>query len=269
VASITLIHFKKGENCKSLGFSSPHPWSTCLREIHILEGDITPAVGGEVFRDWQAVRFLVEVVCGLHSPILGETEVFGQFRTWLESLPDSHPLCRDQALIPFILRVAKETRSKFLVGQGSKSYGKIVRRWVRPYKTCVLWGHGSLGRQIFPWIKEKTLAVMVRSPRVIDCKIPFQWQNPPTADVHVIAAPIDSQWIHALQQQASLIIDLRENGIAGEGVLNLEELFRTVQADGKSVPVTLQACREWIRVKTEAQSHLQTHRPFGWEDLCM
>src|SRR5438046_10434818 len=67
-------------------------WQTCLRRILFLNSNdnraaIEAAEGGkavpptvEVFRGQEAYRFLLEVICGLNSPIVGETAVMGQFK---------------------------------------------------------------------------------------------------------------------------------------------------------------------------------------------
>jgi glutamyl-tRNA reductase len=72
-------------------------WQTCLRRILFLnardnhdileaietEGLLPPIV--EVFRGEQAYGFLLEVICGLNSPIVGETAVMGQFKEFLQN----------------------------------------------------------------------------------------------------------------------------------------------------------------------------------------
>src|SRR5436190_7341524 len=67
-------------------------WQTCLRRILFLNrndscttieaienGELNlPTV--EIFRGREAYQFLLEVICGLNSPIVGETAVMGQFK---------------------------------------------------------------------------------------------------------------------------------------------------------------------------------------------
>src|SRR5258708_3799695 len=67
-------------------------WQTCLRRIQFLNrlensalieaierDELLPSTV-EIHRGPDAYRFLWEVICGLTSPILGETAVMGQFR---------------------------------------------------------------------------------------------------------------------------------------------------------------------------------------------
>ena len=69
-------------------------WQTCLRRILFLNANdnralieaaedqlVPPTV--EIFRAQEAYRFLLEVICGLNSPIVGETAVMGQFKEFL------------------------------------------------------------------------------------------------------------------------------------------------------------------------------------------
>ncbi|HXM50499.1 MAG TPA: hypothetical protein VN956_21845, partial [Pyrinomonadaceae bacterium] len=67
-------------------------WQTCLRRILFLnrfengalieaaENDALFSGSVEVYRGREAFGFLLEVICGLNSPLLGETAVMGQFR---------------------------------------------------------------------------------------------------------------------------------------------------------------------------------------------
>ena len=78
-------------------------WQTCLRRILFLNssdnravieaaevGKATPPTV-EVFRGEEAYRFLLEVICGLNSPIVGETAVMGQFKEFsLQEIGRAH-----------------------------------------------------------------------------------------------------------------------------------------------------------------------------------
>src|SRR5207253_8864098 len=67
-------------------------WRTCLRRILFLnqvdnrsliaavESDQLSPATLEIYRGFDAYRFLLEVICGLNSPLIGETAVMGQFR---------------------------------------------------------------------------------------------------------------------------------------------------------------------------------------------
>src|SRR5262249_28120143 len=70
-------------------------WRTCLREVVFLDRtDVGPDVAPDVSVDGQAYGLLLEILCGLRSPMVGETEVMGQFKSFLRTLPDDHAAIR-------------------------------------------------------------------------------------------------------------------------------------------------------------------------------
>jgi len=97
------------------GSASAVSWRTCLREVtffdpharesapdceeaersHQAERATEPGYGAEphggkatrALAGAEAYVFLLETICGLNSPMIGETQVLGQFRTFLASLP--------------------------------------------------------------------------------------------------------------------------------------------------------------------------------------
>ena len=62
-------------------------FETCLRHIVIADSEVSQEIelhslshDDRVLRGEEAYRFLLQVICGLHSPLVGETEVYGQFK---------------------------------------------------------------------------------------------------------------------------------------------------------------------------------------------
>src|SRR6058998_3280093 len=100
-------------------------WRTCLREVTFADhgaGEARALIEGDAY------RLLLEILCGLQSPMLGETQVMGQFKAFLASLgPDHGWLNR---LGQRLLADAREIRTRYLQGLGSRSYGSAVRRYV-------------------------------------------------------------------------------------------------------------------------------------------
>jgi glutamyl-tRNA reductase len=180
-------------------------WETCIRRLAI---GILPEVsttsqaesasdktskfsgletrdGDEIFRGSEAYRFLLETVCGLRSPVRGETEVHGQFREWFEKLGPEHPLFKT---LQGIHLAARKVRTAHLRGLGSQSYGSFARRTIknavlRPQKSEAIntrqttqpqdtqsnmrpqeihmIGGGGLAREILPWLTNLSLPVHV------------------------------------------------------------------------------------------------------------
>ena len=120
-------------------------WQTCLRRILFLnardnhdildtietEGLLPPIV--EVFRGQEAYQFLLEVICGLNSPIVGETAVMGQFKDFLQNAKFPNTCWGNflRRLATNLMIDAKSVRTRHLQGLGSQSYGSLVRQHVK------------------------------------------------------------------------------------------------------------------------------------------
>ena len=102
-------------------------WRTCLREVRFADAiHDRRASAGAALIDGDAYRLLLEILCGLQSPMLGETQVMGQFKAFLASLDGSHAWLNRVG--QRLLADAREIRTRHLQGLGSRSYGSAVRR---------------------------------------------------------------------------------------------------------------------------------------------
>lgn len=275
--SLTLLHRSKVSCEAPLASLSPvrgneEVWATCLREIAFVSDDLSQdgleAVKGlEIHREEGALIFLLEVLCGLKSPVLGETEVLGQFKNYLTQIPDDHPLRRESSLVPFLQNTVKEARTRFLRATGSLSYGQVVRRWLKDADDVVMWGFGSLGSEIWPWVREKTKSVVVRKLRSAEEEVPFVVGQSPRASAHVIAAPLPDSKVAELAEN-SLVIDLRDKALKHPNVRTLQDLFDELSGMRKEREDVLPVCRSYLREKANAYLNRHQIRPFGWEDLC-
>ncbi len=135
-------------------------WRTCLREVTFADdiddvagshADARPLVEGEAY------RLLLEILCGLQSPLLGETQVMGQFKTFLASLG------REQSWLnrlgQRLLADAREIRTQHLQGLGSRSYGSAVRRYLSTAEHVVLVGTGKLAQEVLPFLTDEGRSV--------------------------------------------------------------------------------------------------------------
>ncbi len=174
---ILLVHRKSNRNFAE-SLQEAAVWQTCLRKIlFCTEAEITTyhdvlESDDQILRGESALSLLLEILCGLHSPIIGETEVFGQFKNFVESrkqLQDT--LFSDQQKwLNFIIAEVKKTRAEHLVGLGSQSYGSLLRRYSKDLETVTICGSGQLAQEILPWMAHK------RSVQVI-CREPEKLQN--------------------------------------------------------------------------------------------
>lgn len=145
-------------------------WQTCLRSLVLVPTDFSHSLiseneDGEWLEDEFAYRRLLEIVCGLHSPLVGETEVFGQFKDAVQTHIDSIEASQNSALqIAFastlrqwakaLIEDVKLVRQKHLLDLGSQSYGSLVRREVRELAKPQIefLGSGQLATEILPWL---------------------------------------------------------------------------------------------------------------------
>lgn len=166
--------------------SAPHfRWQTCLRhvvvapaeqvqefrrelgsQLDLSEADLAKI---EILEGGTAYGRLLELICGLHSPVVGETEVLGQFKEahsnfqqgWLERNRDAAMFSAfDQVWRNWasaLMEDAKAVRSRHLLDLGSQSYGSVVRRELKslPGSPIDVLGSGRLALDIVPFVAAK------------------------------------------------------------------------------------------------------------------
>src|SRR4051794_7116700 len=86
---LVLLHRQGSERFDSAiaeSVTNHFSFETCMRHVLIVPADEIGSLadlireGDQVFSGEDAYRFLLEVICGLHSPLVGETEVYGQLK---------------------------------------------------------------------------------------------------------------------------------------------------------------------------------------------
>jgi glutamyl-tRNA reductase len=285
-------------------------WKTCLREIFLArrspDGVLETLPGDEVFYEQDAYRFLLEVLCGLHSRILGENEIVGQFKKRFleEALPAD--LSDDfRRLAQALLADMKQVRRQHPLNVGAHSYGSYCRKESEGDARATILGTGELAVAIAPWLSRKSeTQILYRSEngrasfaRKVSggaASVARSIRFAPLATsagldlsgVLVIAAPLSAREIEALLSRASALpsklIDLRGES-AGDPllpialadgrdlpVLDLQDFFREAEASNRAA-ATLRAAA-LARVARLADARLESEsiliRTYGWEDLC-
>lgn len=151
--------------------------STCLRQLllteqSVLEGyaPVGTPLPGERLQGRAAYARLLEIGCGLHSSIAGETEIFHQIKSsWAEFEARGSTLAR--ALRPWMQRLfqdIKDIRSRHLRDAGGSSYGSLARKLLG--EPCgngptLLVGAGALAHSVARYIARGCLEVWNRSPQ--------------------------------------------------------------------------------------------------------
>src|SRR6266850_7962191 len=277
-------------------------WQTCLRRIQFLnrfensalietaENESSASV--EIHRGRDAYGFLLEVICGLNSPLLGETAVMGQFREFcahsrFSNTPWGWFLRR---FTSNLLVDAKSVRHDHLQGIGSQSYGSLVRQHVKGTPTVAVLGAGKLAREILPWLIGKTSArlfyrnwqhakdLLPEYPEIQLDQYSSEdagWQQEETG--LVIAAPLKAaeveSWVRSQSSSFSKCLDLRGEAATDPitlpiPVIKLSELFDVLRTERQRLAGRVEAARAAVKQLVQHQAHQAQFRPFGWEDLC-
>jgi glutamyl-tRNA reductase len=223
-------------------------WRTCLRELLFLEPGTAP-------RDFENVqlrsgldahRALVEICSGLHSPLFGETEVFGQFKAFR----DSHAVDpRWEPLLDAVEEDVRKLRRKFLTDIGSQSYGSLARRHLPAGSRVVVVGSGRLARDLLPWLEGMQITLAARAPEKAAEWLPANVGSLPLsslltsreglAGAHwVVAAPVSNEELTSYWEKnpAGLVLDFRGDQHFSEtpehaaAYLGLRALYRELEA---------------------------------------
>ncbi|MFN2577087.1 MAG: hypothetical protein ABR607_05290 [Pyrinomonadaceae bacterium] len=304
IDQLVIVNLRREARDKMPAVLNGVEWHTCLRRILFLnalenrdliatiEGHdfISPAV--EIFRGQQAYAFLLEVICGLNSPIVGETAVMGQFKEFLlnAKFPKTSSGNFLRELATNLMIDAKRVRARHLQGIGSQSYGSLVRQHVKEMPAVAVLGSGKLAREILPWLIGKTkVRVFYRSwqhAQDLQQQYPeielaqynddrIGWE--PAEAGLVIAAPMKAEdvarWTQAQSASFTKCLDLRGEASTDpitlpRPVIKLHELFEALRAERERLAQHVEAARAEITQLVQRQAQQAQFRPFGWEDLC-
>lgn len=255
-------------------------WKTCLRSIYFHSSPTATHTGTDAY------EFLLQVICGLHSPMLGETEILSQFKKFLELNPN--------AIMPKLsnrlIQDAKKLRTQYLKGYGPQSYGSYTLKSSKDHKKkIIILGAGSLAQEIVPIVKDFPGKVIVKSRNLIKAQATFKRyeqvelqalnQNIPEKDaLLVIAAPIESKLLEDminLQYTNCSILDMRSSHDGPALKLEqaapyktLQEIFSDIKETSKMLEATSLKMKREIKELALRWNNQMQIRPFGWEDLC-
>ena len=253
---LVIVHRRRDTQPAAFSFNNPSwiIWETCVRRLAFGNDNFfveQSERGDEIYTGDHAFRFLLEIVCGLHSPVRGETEVHGQFRQFLNFVPG------DSWLRPYLEKAhvqARRVRSEFLRDLGSQSYGSLARRKFRDCESVDIIGGGQLVRDVLPWLLKmgQAIRIWVRSPE----KMSWLFERYPNAtyprlSVHglnervmaaegvrglMVAAPVDAVKVQQWSDSAQVILDFRAESsidrIAGGSsfILSLKDIFTEIES---------------------------------------
>lgn len=259
-------------------------WRTCVRQVAFVDEPAAIPQGVPAWHDEAAYAHLLEVVCGLHSPIVGETEVVHQFKVFVDGLPTELVPLRD--LCTRLLADARTVRARHLIGLGSRSYGSAVRRYVRDRDRVAIVGTGVLAREIVPFLARPNRVLDLWGRRA-ECSIAApgliyrSLQSPHLAPIAgpsalVVAAPIGAGEVARLAGRYAnleVVIDLRAEGEQDPlpsmtPLISLADVFSDLRQSTHVIETRVVAAKEEIRQCARAFTTLAKLNPSGWHDLC-
>ncbi|MES2855522.1 MAG: hypothetical protein V4692_06655 [Bdellovibrionota bacterium] len=267
-------------------------FTTCMRHILLVSSDDVGIIadsireGDQVFRGEEAYRFLLEVICGLHSPLIGETEVYGQLKNEVAAFqqmatPWNAGLHR---IFRSLFQDAKTIREKHLKDLGSQSYGSILRREIKGEKNVHIVGAGHLVQEILPWLAKDGTKIHVhcrdveKARAVLPSGISIHSLNETIRleGVLVIAAPVTAEWIKTWVSgnDLRLAADLRADSHVDRvdaifpRTLVLGELLSRITSNQSALEKRKVEALEQAHALSSERSRHTEYRPFGWEDVC-
>lgn len=110
-----------------------------------------------------AYAYLLEIICGLKSKLIGENEIVGQFKTSYKEYVRNEFDSRLLQILEKLFKDAKDIRSQYLIGLSQKTYASIARKKiVSEYgaDTVVILGSGQLAEDLINQFKKKINVVI-------------------------------------------------------------------------------------------------------------
>lgn len=267
----------------------PSGWrifETCLRSIAIsFVKNEFPAMKStdRQYTDEAAYGLLVDIACGLQSPVAGETEVFGQFRQFADGWSGQ------EAFFQKIYTDIKSVRQAHLSHLGSQSYGSWVRKRIDAKKPVHIVGSGQLAREIGIWLKKSKTPVKFYSRCPDEARLrlsahianvdvaTFSAKSPAACagETLIIAAPFAAKDVRGWLSGAipALTIDLRSDSSEdkfeiGQDIERLSDVFNKIETGRSRAEEKIRLARQMIRDIVGRRFQSETLRPFGWDDLC-
>lgn len=252
--------------------SNPEPqlvhasWKTCLRRIDFLSPG--PIRSTETHRGLAAQRFLVEVCAGLHSPLIGETEVFGQFREFRAQYQWQSDW---NTLLDAVEEDARKVRREILTSLGSQNYGSLIRRFLLAGDHVVLVGAGHLAQEIYPWLEQQQVHCLVRNLARANFFGAISTTDPqslPAEAKWIIAAPISNEDLIKCWKHPAMVLDLRAEFQLEKApnYYSLTDLYEQISHNREHAEAKKSLAIQRIQELARARQLAVVHRPFGWED---
>ena len=288
-STLVILHDKnlRYKNAEIPDFVS---WHTCMRSIYIsderlLNVDFFSVIGQDldVYRGFKAYSFLLEIVCGLHSKLFGESEVQAQFKDRfseerITNLPLSHFLLK---LKNQILEHSKIIRSSYLTGIGRQSYGGLCEKYIHNQIKVHLFGTGNLAESLLPYLVNNEREVILygrndsrmdRLKRQFVIKTKYWDEYKCDTQAVIIASSVFPESMFSKISKSAMIIDFREKDFSKVSSKNINYIpFHSMLLSIHDTTESISLLKPQVFQKIDQLTHLredeQLHIMNGWEDL--
>ena len=107
----------------------------------------------------RAYHFLLEIICGLQSKLVGENEIVGQFKVaYQEYVSQEYRNSKIMLILEKLFKDAKEIRTNYLLGISQKTYSSIARKHIKSVHNApqvLIVGSGQLAEDLINQFKKK------------------------------------------------------------------------------------------------------------------
>lgn len=171
--------------------TAPFVLKTCQRTLVVCFKEVTQLLTNEwadKLEGRAAYHYLLEIICGLKSHLVGENEIVGQFKSaYQEYIGVERRNNRLLAILEKLFKDAKEIRSTYLIGLCQKTYSSIARKYIigrNEAKEVLILGSGNLAEDLINQFKKKAeVYITARNPEKLlelsqkHSVKPVEWKN--------------------------------------------------------------------------------------------
>jgi hypothetical protein len=275
-------------------------WACSALELEGVEHSLLAGI--EIFAGVEAYEFLLRVATGLESQIVGETDIFGQFKDAWRKCSGGVEL---GILMQRLFEDTKDIRSRLMQNLGGASYGSLVRMLLRNRQgPTLIVGAGQIAQSVAPYLIEGELWLTNRSRGSLealhmDLLARQKKQNPPHSQIRMLESADEARaWREAANIVVCIPFDesrdaervaLRQAGGKMGGVIHLggmaeqagvwtqlkqfhslSDLFALQKTQGdvrvSQIVQAKRACEEKAKLRALGASITIPH---GWEDLAV
>jgi glutamyl-tRNA reductase len=166
LSTLNLNNFPTGYNLSSYDLDGCFVMPTCQRTLVLSYGN-NPFNRSKdsnlILNGVEAYQYLLEIICGLQSKLIGENEIKNQFKVAFQDFLKTNSKSHLTTIIEKLFRDAKKIRSEHLMGLSQKTYSSIARKKILqtgPVQKVLIIGSGNLAEDLINQFKKKSEVII-------------------------------------------------------------------------------------------------------------